>query len=66
MGESDRSRDITPKPQILTPDINPFPVKYATRTTQMFFNFSEYGHLLMSEFFAAGGKIVIRDFHAPG
>ena len=61
-----RSRDLTPKPEILTQDNNPFPVKYATRTTQMFFNFSEYGHLLISGFFAAGGKIVMRDFHSPG
>jgi hypothetical protein len=50
---------------VLTPDINPCPVQYATRTTKMFFNFSEYGHLLVSEFFGAGGKIVIRDFHSP-
>jgi hypothetical protein len=62
----DRLRDITAKPEVLTQDINPFPVKYATRTTKMFFNFSEYGHLLVSEFFAAGGKIVMRDFHSPG
>ena len=41
------------KPEVLTPEINPFPVKYGTRATKMFFNFSEYGHLLTSEFFAA-------------
>ena len=34
-------------------------------STNMFFNFTEYGHLLTSEFFARGGKIVMRDFHAP-
>jgi hypothetical protein len=61
-----RIGDITPARQALTADINPFPVKYAQRTTMMFFNFSEYGHLLMTEFFARGGKIVMRDFHAPG
>jgi hypothetical protein len=61
----DRIADITPKPQILTDDNNPFPVKYASRSTQMFFNFTEYGHLLTSDFFAAGGKIEMRDFHAP-
>ena len=61
----DRIGDITPTRQVLTPDINPFPVKYATRTTNLFFNFSEYGHLLVSDFFAAGGKIVMRDFHSP-
>jgi hypothetical protein len=62
----DRLGDMTPKPEVLSADINPFPVKYATRTTKMFFNFSEYGHLLVRDFFAAGGRIVIRDFHSPG
>ena len=62
---SDRIRDITPYPQQLEADINPFPVKYASRTTNMFFNFTEYGHLLTTEFFARGGKIVMRDFHSP-
>ena len=51
---------------MLTPDVNPFPVPYATRATKMFWNFSEYGHLLTQEFFARGGKIVMRDFHSPG
>ncbi len=62
----DRIGDITPKRQELTPDLHPFPVKYAERTTRMFFNFSEYGHVLMSGFYAAGGKLVMRDFHSPG
>jgi hypothetical protein len=61
-----RIADLMPKLQVLTPDINPFPVKYATRTSKLFFNFSEYGHLLLRDFFAAGGKIVMRDFHSPG
>lgn len=61
----DRISDLTPKSQILADEINPFPVKYVTRSTGMFFNFGEYGHLLMSEFFAAGGKIEIREFHSP-
>jgi hypothetical protein len=60
-----RASDLDAKPEALTPQLNPFPVAYATHTTKMFFNFSEYGHLLTSEFYARGGKIVIRDFHAP-
>ncbi|HWY66715.1 MAG TPA: FAD-dependent oxidoreductase [Rhizomicrobium sp.] len=60
-----RASDLDAKPEVLTPEINPFPVKYGNRATKMFFNFSEYGYLLTSEFFARGGKIVIRDFHAP-
>jgi hypothetical protein len=62
---ADRIQDITPKTQVLTDDINPFPVKYVTRTTGMFFNFTEYGHMLTNDFFAAGGRIEMRDFHSP-
>jgi hypothetical protein len=60
-----RASDLDAKPEVLTPEVNPFPVKYGNRVTKMFFNFSEYGYLLTSEFFARGGKIVIRDFHSP-
>src|SRR5579863_813475 len=63
---SDLIADLTPKSQVLTDDNNPFPVKHVSRTTQMFFNFTEYGQLLMSNFYGAGGKIVMRDFHTPG
>ncbi len=62
---ADRISDITPQTQVLADDINPFPAKHVTRTTNLFFNFTEYGHLLTGQFFAAGGKIVMRDFHAP-
>ena len=61
----DRLGDMTAKPEPLTPETNPFPVAYGNHTTKMFWNFSEYGHLLTSEFFGAGGKIVMRDFHNP-
>jgi len=61
-----RLADLTPNPEVLAPSMNPFPVRYATRTSKMYFNFSEYGHLLVSQFLAAGGKIVMRDFHSPG
>jgi FAD dependent oxidoreductase len=62
---SDRISDLTPKTQILPEGATPFPVKYVSRSEIMFFNFSEYGHLLMSDFFAAGGKVEIREFHNP-
>jgi hypothetical protein len=61
----ERLSDVMPKPEVLTAQTNPFPVKYGTRVSKMFFNFSEYGHLLLSDFHAAGGKIVMRDFHSP-
>ena len=59
-----RLGDITSKPEVLTAETNPFPVKYAAHSSEMFFYFSEYGHQLVCEFFGAGGKIVMRDFHS--
>jgi glycine/D-amino acid oxidase-like deaminating enzyme len=62
---SDRIRDIIPQSEALSDADNPFPVKFARRTSQMHFNFSSYGQLLMAEFFQQGGKFEMRDFHAP-
>lgn len=62
---SDRIRDIVPQAVPLAPEDNPFSAPYATRASQMYFNFASYGHLLMSEFFARGGQFVMRDFHNP-
>jgi hypothetical protein len=62
---ADRIRDLTPRPQQLPEGATPFPVKYVSRSEIMFFNFGSYGHLLLSEFYGAGGKIVVREFHKP-
>jgi len=62
---SDLIRDLTPRPEILPQGATPFPVKYVQRQQTMFFNFGSYGHVLLSEFFGAGGKIEIRQFHHP-
>lgn len=62
---ADRIRDIVPQSEPLSGAENPFPVKFARRTSQMHFNFSSYGQLLLSEFFSRGGKFVMRDFHSP-
>jgi len=61
----DRIRDLTPRAQILPEGSTPFPVKYVSRSEIMFFNFGAYGHVLLSEFFGAGGKVEIREFHNP-
>lgn len=61
----DRIRDIIPAPELLASQDNPFPVAYAQRAPMMMFNFGAYGHLLLSEFYQAGGKVVIREFHTP-
>lgn len=61
----DLIRDIIPQSVLLTDAENPFPVPHAKRRATMMFNFGAYGHLLLSEFYQAGGKIVIKEFHAP-
>ena len=62
---SERIRDLTPRAVLLPDEYNPFPVKYVTRSSGMHFNFASYGDLLMRQFFEAGGKITMRDFHEP-
>jgi glycine/D-amino acid oxidase-like deaminating enzyme len=62
---SDRIRDLTPRPQLLPAGVTPFPVPYVSRSEIMFFNFGSYGHVLLSEFYGAGGKVEIREFHHP-
>nr|WP_243430024.1 FAD-dependent oxidoreductase [Acetobacter sacchari] len=62
---SDRIRDVIPAAEVIAAHDNPFPVAYAKREAVMIFNFGGYGHLLLSEFYQAGGKVVIREFHAP-
>lgn len=62
---SDRIKDIVPQPVDLAAADNPFALPYAQRSSQMFFNFPSYAQMLLSEFFARGGKFVMRDFHAP-
>jgi glycine/D-amino acid oxidase-like deaminating enzyme len=62
---SDRISDLTPRSQMLPNGANPFPVKYAQRSEIMMFNIPAYSHTLLSDFYAAGGKIEIREFHHP-
>lgn len=60
-----RIRDIVPQSVSLAPDDNPFGTAFARQRSMMNFNFSTYGHMLLSEFFAQGGKFENRDFHSP-
>ena len=62
---SDRIKDIIPQARTLEEGENPFPTKFARVAPQMFFNFGSYGHLLMQEFYEAGGHYEMRDFHSP-
>lgn len=61
----ERIRDIVPQSVSLAPEDNPFNAPYATRTSQMHFNFSSYAHMMLTEFFGRGGQYVMRDFHGP-
>lgn len=60
-----RIRDIVPQSTPLDPADNPFGTSYATRGSQMFFNFPAYSQLLLDEFFGRGGRYVMRSFHRP-
>ena len=61
----DRIKDIVPQSQPLSAEENPFAMPYATRVSQMHFNFPSYAHLLLTEFFQRGGLFVERDFNDP-
>ena len=61
----DRILDLTPRPETLSPGDTPFPVRHVRRTSAMQFNIADYGHTLLNDFRAAGGRIVRREFHTP-
>ncbi len=60
-----RINDVEPRSHRLTASDNPFPVQSGVQSSTMFFNFSSMGHVLLSEFREAGGRIEIREFHDP-
>ncbi len=60
-----RIHDITPPSQLLPPGTTPFPAAHVRRTQTMIFNIADYGHTLMSDFLAAGGRFERREFHTP-
>ena len=61
----DRIADITPHSQILPPGANPFPVPYVRRSESLQFNIHDYAHQLLNDCRLAGGRIELREFHAP-
>jgi glycine/D-amino acid oxidase-like deaminating enzyme len=63
----DRIRDITPKGEDLPAGSTPFPATSdVRRLSLMQFNIADYGHTLLSDFFAAGGKFVHTEFNTLG
>jgi len=61
----DRIRDITPPYDILPENSTPFPTRYVRRSSSMMFNIADYGHTLLADFLAAGGKIQRMAFFTP-
>ena len=62
----DRIRDLLPPGDTLPAGSTPFPTPYVHRTPSLMFNLADYGHTLMSDFFAAGGKFVHAEFASLG
>jgi glycine/D-amino acid oxidase-like deaminating enzyme len=60
-----RIADLTPRRQLLVDGATPFGNRTVWRNEDLMFNIADYGHTLMSDFFAAGGKFEMREFHAP-
>jgi glycine/D-amino acid oxidase-like deaminating enzyme len=60
-----RIRDLTPPSQLVPADAAPFDAPFVYRSEIMMFNIADYGHTLIADFLAAGGKVVVREFHAP-
>jgi D-amino-acid oxidase len=59
-----RIRDLMPLSQDLPPQETPFPVRAVRRGSTMMFNIADYGHTLMLDFLAAGGRFERREFHS--
>jgi glycine/D-amino acid oxidase-like deaminating enzyme len=59
---SERIRDLMPRGEQLAEGSTPFPVRYVRRNSQMKFNIADYGHTLLGDFHAAGGKFVRAEF----
>jgi glycine/D-amino acid oxidase-like deaminating enzyme len=57
--------DLTPHSTSLAPGTTPFGARHVRSNSSMMFNLSAYARLLMSDFLANGGKILIAEFHAP-
>jgi len=57
--------DLNPAPQLLAPGSTPFDVPFVYRSESMMFNIADYGHTLMSDFFAAGGQFRRMEFNSP-
>ena len=62
---NDRVRDLTPRNELLPSGSTPFDAPFVYRTESLQFNIANYGHTLLTDFFAAGGKMQRAEFTPP-
>lgn len=60
-----RVRDLMPPSEPLEPGQHPFPTPYVRKGTQVTYNITEYGRVLMNDFLLGGGRIETVEFHSP-
>jgi glycine/D-amino acid oxidase-like deaminating enzyme len=62
-------RELTPEIGVrsveVDPDTTPFAPRHVRRGSQLMFNLPAYSRMLLSDFRAAGGKVVIDELHTP-
>ena len=58
-------RDLTPRGEMLPAGATPFGEVAVRRTSDLVFNIADYGHTLMGDFLAMGGRIQRREFRSP-
>jgi glycine/D-amino acid oxidase-like deaminating enzyme len=57
--------DLVPKARRLPSETAPFRARSVFQNELMIFNIASYGHMLLGDFFAAGGQFRRADFHSP-
>jgi len=62
---SGRIVDLTGRSQVVPAGAAPFPVPYVRRSSNLQFNIHDLAHQMLNDFRLAGGKIMMREFHAP-
>lgn len=65
-GFTDRHVDMYPQHRDLNPGEHPFPARYVRHYNTMLIEPATYLPAVMQDFFAAGGRIVVRDFRHAG
>ena len=57
--------DLNPMSELLPKGSTPFDAPFVYRSESMMFNIADYGHTLMTDFFAAGGQFKPTTFNSP-